>query len=416
MVATNYERCVRFEDGLRDELRWERDFATLVEKAQIAEENRDKDRGRNKRGFGPSASSGGFQKKPRVEGPARVSMPTTGNQFHPCAQCGRSHVGECWGSNKECYKCGSKDHLVKNYAQDMSRTQTVGQEYVQPRRGGQQVSRGHGLNRGGNGFGRGREASGRGSRSSDARQPGLVYAARRREEGDAPDVITGTFLIFGLPFTALIDVESTHSYIASMVSGTLNVNPEIASRKMTVLSHLGQSVVVDKLFREVPLEVQGSVFPADLMELPFGEFDLILGMDWLVRYHANLDCAAKRMSLKTPESNEVLVIGERRDYLSNVVSALKAEKMVKKGCLAFLVVVSALDAKEVAVGEVRTVKEFVDVFPKELPRLPPDREVEFGINLLPGTVPVSIAPYRMALKELVELKAQIQELLYRGFI
>ena len=58
-------------------------------------------------------------------------------------------------------------------------------------------------------------------------------------------------------------------------------------------------------------------------------------------------------------------------------------------------------------GKVRTVKEFQDVFSEELPELPPNREVEFGIDLLPGTVPVSIAPYRMELKELVELKAQI---------
>ncbi|KAA3465605.1 DNA/RNA polymerases superfamily protein [Gossypium australe] len=78
--------------------------------------------------------------------------------------------------------------------------------------------------------------------------------------------------------------------------------------------------------------------------------------------------------------------------------------------------VSALDAKEVAAGEVRTVKEFVDVFLEELIGFPPDREVEFGIELLPGTTPVSIAPYRMAPKELVELKVQIQELLDRGFI
>ncbi|KAA3484387.1 DNA/RNA polymerases superfamily protein [Gossypium australe] len=194
------------------------------------------------------------------------------------------------------------------------------------------------------------------------------------------------------------------------------MNSETASREMTVLSLLGQSTVVNKLFKNVPLEVQGLVFLADLMELSFREFDLILGMDWLVRYRANLDCAAKRMVLRTPEDDEVLVIGERREYLSNVVSALKAERMVRKGCTAFLTFVSALDEKEVTVNEVRTVKEFVDVFPEELPGLPPDREVEFEIELLPGTAPVSIALYKMAPKELVELKAQIQELLDHGFI
>ncbi|KAA3479738.1 DNA/RNA polymerases superfamily protein [Gossypium australe] len=132
-----------------------------------------------------------------------------------------------------------------------------------------------------------------------------------------------------------------------------------------------------------------------------------LGMDWLVKYRANLDCAAKRMVLKTSGDNEVLVIGERRNYLSNVVSTLNAEKMVRKGCEAFLDFISTLEAKELTVKDFRTVKEFSDVFPEELPGLPPDREVEFGIDLLPGVAPVSIAPYKMAPKELVELKAQI---------
>ncbi|KAA3465758.1 DNA/RNA polymerases superfamily protein [Gossypium australe] len=90
--------------------------------------------------------------------------------------------------------------------------------------------------------------------------------------------------------------------------------------------------------------------------------------------------------------------------------------MVRKGCEAVLLFVQALEAKDLSVGDVRTIKEFPDVFPEELPGLPPDREVEFGIDLLLGTAPVSIAPYRMALKELVELKVQIQELLDRGFI
>ncbi|KAA3487660.1 DNA/RNA polymerases superfamily protein [Gossypium australe] len=152
------------------------------------------------------------------------------------------------------------------------------------------------------------------------------------------------------------------------------------------------------------------------MDLPFGEFDLILGIDWLVKHRANLDCAAKRMVLKTPEDKEVIMIGERRNYLSNVVSGLKAERLVRKGCEAILAFISALAAKGLSVENVRIVKEFTDVFPEELPGLPPDREVEFGIELLPGAAPVSIAPYRMAPKELVELKAQIQKLLGRGFI
>ena len=104
------------------------------------------------------------------------------------------------------------------------------------------------------------------------------------------------------------------------------------------------------------------------------------------------------------------------NYLSNVVSALRAEKLMQKGCEAYLAFVSQTELEEITVESVRTIKEFQDVFPEELPGLSPNREVEFGIDLLPGTAPVSIVPYRMVPKELVELKAQVQELLDRGFI
>ena len=191
-------------------------------------------------------------------------------------------------------------------------------------RDGPPLPRGRGQGRGGNGRGRG--APGRGIGNADARQPVLVYAARRREEGDAPDVITGAFFISSMPYTALVDVGSTHSYVACAISGSLGMHSEEIVSGVSVLSPLGHSVRVDKLYRDVPLETQGRIFPGDLMELPFGEFDLILGMDWLVKHKTTLDCAAKRMVLRTTKDDEVMVIGERRDYLSNVVSALRAEK------------------------------------------------------------------------------------------
>ncbi|KAA3483460.1 DNA/RNA polymerases superfamily protein [Gossypium australe] len=295
IVATEHERCVRFEDGLRDELR------LLIDPQQERE----------------------FFKRARFGGPSQATRSSATTQWPAqCARYGKSHWGECWTGGRGCFECGTMDHR-----------------------------RGRGSVRGGNGSGQGRGAPGRGAGNADARQPGLVYAARRREEGDAPDIITDTFLIFGLSYTTLIDVGSTHSYVSSTIVGNLNLAYEDSSREMTVISPLGHSVEVNKLYRDVPLELQGVVFLADLMELPFGE-------------------------------------------------SVKGKEVVK----------------ESTARDVRTVKEFIDVFPEELPGLLPDREVEFGIDLLPGTAPVSIAPYRMAPKELVELKAQIQELLDRGFI
>ena len=157
-----------------------------------------------------------------------------------------------------------------------------------------------------------------------------MYAARRREEGDASDVITGTFLVSGMPYTALVDIGSTHSYVACAISGLLGVHSEKMVSGVSVLSPLGHSVKVEKLFKEVPLEIQGGVFCGDLMELPLEEFDLILGMDWLTKHKATLDCTAKRMVLRTGNDEEVMIIGERRDYLSNVVSALMFKRILKQ--------------------------------------------------------------------------------------
>ncbi|XP_052490780.1 uncharacterized protein LOC128043026 [Gossypium raimondii] len=377
-------------------------------------QNREKDRGRYRKDSEPSSSSRRPKKKPRFDGPVRAGV--TIARLQPCTDCRRHHLGKCWKKIGACFRCGSKEHQVKDCPQRPTQMQDVGQGFVQPVRGGQQPPRGRGQVRGGNGVGRCCGTLDRGVCNNEARQLVLVYATRYREDGDALYVITGTFRIHNVSYIALIDIGSTHSHIACTVSSTLGIMCKSTVNEMTVLSPLGQSVRVDKLFRDVPLEVQGVIFLADLMELPFGEFDLILGMDWLVKHRVSLDCAAKHMILKTIEDEEMAVIGEQRDFLSNMISALRAEKLVRKGCEAFLAYIGASDSEGPSIGDVRTVKDFFDVFPNELSRLPPSREVQFGIELLLGTAPVSITPYRMALKELVELKAQIQELLDRGFL
>ncbi|KAA3470290.1 DNA/RNA polymerases superfamily protein [Gossypium australe] len=203
-----------------------------------------------------------------------------------------------------------------------------------------------------------------------------------------------------------VHIGSTHSYIAYTVSKNLGILVESTTSEVTILSPL----------RDVPLEVQGAIFLADLMELPFREFDLILGMDWLVKHRVSLDWATKTVVLRIEEDNEVVVIRECRNYLSNVISVLKVEKLVRKGCEAYLAYISVSDSGDSSFKDIRAVKDFPNIFPKEPHGLPPNRVVEFGIVLLPGTAPVSIAPYRMAPKELIELKAQIHELLDRGFI
>ena len=129
-----------------------------------------------------------------------------------------------------------------------------------------------------------------------------------------------------------------------------------------------------------------------------------------------VDCRMKRVTLRKLSGEEVTFIGERSNHLSNVISIATTRTMVRKGCEAYLAYVIDTKKVEPSLSYIPTVSDYLDVFPKELPRLPPQREIEVSIDVVPGATPASITPYRMAPVELKELKLQLQELLKKGFI
>ena len=118
----------------------------------------------------------------------------------------------------------------------------------------------------------------------------------------------------------------------------------------------------------------------------------------------------KIVTLRTPNEDEVTFIGDRLNYLSNVISAMTAKTMVPKGGEAYLAYVINTVKARPSVSDIPTVSDFLDVFPKELPGLPPHREIEFAIDIVPGATPASITPYRMAPLELKELKLQLHDI------
>jgi hypothetical protein len=127
--------------------------------------------------------------------------------------------------------------------------------------------------------------------------------------------------------------------------------------------------------------------------------DVILGMDWLSKHKVLINCAKKSVKLTTPEGNEMEFVAEP------VVTIKGIDNRVK---------VNQLDASQGS--KVPVVNEFPDVFPEELLGMPPDRDIEFVIELKPGIAPIYKTPYRMATPELAELKEHIKELLEKGFI
>lgn len=109
--------------------------------------------------------------------------------------------------------------------------------------------------------------------------------------------------------------------------------------------------------------------------------------------------------MKTRNGNVVTIVWKRFDFATKIVFAMKAYKLVQKGCNAYLGYILDYREIEVKVDLVPVVQEFQDVFPEEIPSLPPDREVEFVIELVLETTPISISPFRMAPIKLKELKA-----------
>ncbi|XP_075515728.1 uncharacterized protein LOC142550538 [Primulina tabacum] len=141
------------------------------------------------------------------------------------------------------------------------------------------------------------------------------------------------------------------------------------------------------------------------------DFDIILGMDWLAKNHAILDCKVKRVKLRTPNQAEIVYHGKSKERKS-LLSASQAWKAMKSGEDIYLAMINEVQGEvEMRIEDIPIVCEFSDVFPEEPPGTVPDREVEFEINLVPGAAPISKAPYRMAPAELKELKEQLQELL-----
>ena len=191
------------------------------------------------------------------------------------------------------------------------------------------------------------------------------------EDTDAPDVIVGNFQIFDTTVHALINPRSTHSYICTDIPSVKNLSRSGTEYDILGTNPLRHSVIVNRVYRDCPIRIREYEFPRDLIELSFKEFDVIFGMDWLSRHQVMVDYRMKRVTLRTPNEDEVTFIGERSNHLSNVISAATARKMVRKGCEAYLAYVIDTIKPRPSVSDIPTVSDFPDVFPEELPRLPP---------------------------------------------
>ena len=144
------------------------------------------------------------------------------------------------------------------------------------------------------------------------------------------------------------------------------------------------------------------------------DFDVVLGMVWLEQNYANIDCRYMVVTFKVPGLPRFFFLGDRYGKGIPMISAMHASRLMQQGCQAYLAYLLNPSETITSLQDIPVVCEYPDVFPEELPGMLPVREIDFFVELVPGTAPVSRAPYRMSASELAELRKQLAEQLDKG--
>ncbi|GKA29514.1 putative reverse transcriptase domain-containing protein [Tanacetum coccineum] len=278
---------------------------------------------------------------------AMVTVPTDGKassgSLPLCERCFTHYVVPC---TIKCHKCGKIRHKARYYKEKNVATGANALPIPTCYNYGEQ---GHTRNR----------CPKKVKQEEVGEVRGRAYAIKDAEP-KGPNVVTGTFLLNKCHAFVLFDSGSDRSFMDTRFSSMLNIDPV-------------------KIGASYEVELAGGRV--------LGAFDVIIGMDWLVKHDA------------------VIVCGEKF-----------ARKYVERGCHLFLAHVTENKSKEKRMEDVPVIRDFPEVFPKELPGLPQPRQVEFRIDLVPRATPIAHAPYRLAPSEMRELSVQLQEPLENGFI
>ena len=210
----------------------------------------------------------------------------------------------------------------------------------------------------------------------------------------------------------LFDSGASHLFIAASVVIELGLEVKTLEEPLYVSSPLGIMARIRMICRGCKLEISGTLLTVDLRIMDMSEFIVILGMDWLTTYRVVIDCERRRVTAYTQDGTRLVFQGDKHDILPHTVCESRCQGQLA-GWLASL---TLEDEERPDLDLPRVVCEYLDVFPYELPGLPPQRVVDFSIELHPGTSPISMTPHKMAPVELHELRVQLQELLDKGFI
>ncbi|GJS74336.1 putative reverse transcriptase domain-containing protein [Tanacetum coccineum] len=227
-----------------------------------------------------------------------------------------------------------------------------------------------------------------GNKNGFGKARGKAYVLGGGDTNPDSNVVKGTFLLNNHYASMIFDSGANRSFVSTTFSTLLDITPDTLNVSYAI--ELDDRIIseTNTVLRGCTLGLLGHPFNIDLMPVELGSFDVIIGMDWLANHHAVIVCDEKIMRI--PYGDEVLIIQVTKKETED-------------------------NSDEKRLEDVLTVRDFPEVFPEDFPGLPPTRQVEFQINLVPGAAPVAHAPYRLAPSELQEFSTQLQELSDKGF-
>ncbi|GJY02810.1 putative reverse transcriptase domain-containing protein [Tanacetum coccineum] len=218
---------------------------------------------------------------------------------------------------------------------------------------------------------------GRGNQENQARGRAFILGAEESRQDS--NIMMGTFTLNNHFATTLFESGVDYSFVSTTFIPLLGLEPSELGFKYEIEIASGQLVEIDKVIKGSKLEIEGHVFDIDLIPFGHGSFDVIIGMYWLSNYKAKIICHEKVARIPLPNGKVLRVIGERPEEKARFLMGVKKQE------------------------EIVVVRDFPEVFPDDLSGLPPIREIEFRIELIPGATPVAKSPYQLAPSELEEL-------------